>query len=349
MFRTFRYEIGLLIAVLVFQHSAIADNSHSNDPQRQVAQGGTTAPITPPETKPVVTETQTKKSEVVSTRLDDVRIDEIESNFISVTVTNCPPSNLRGQSLCQGNVMTLAVSSDLRPELKSYKTGDHLRIDTDGKNLLSLGIRTLEVSCARRWLVLAISFGGLFGLTALLVRGNPLKLAIGLDGRYSNSQFQIALWFWVVIATYLAVVYLRAEKTQWEFFGAVNIPQNLLLLSGMSGLTFAGARGITAQKVNAIPAGQPNPKALVAGKPANLWANLIQNDQGQFDIGDFQMLLVTLLAVGMYLALVFHFLGTIEARATVDLPNVDTTILGSFGLGQGAYLAKKAAGNLGTS
>ena len=82
---------------------------------------------------------------------------------------------------------------------------------------------------------------------------------------------------------------------------------------------------------------------------ANLWKDFVKNDKDQFDLGDCQMLVVTLLAVGMYLALVFHFLGTIEARAGVDLPNVDSTILASFGLGQGAYLAKKAAGNAATS
>jgi len=59
------------------------------------------------------------------------------------------------------------------------------------------------------------------------------------------------------------------------------------------------------------------------------------------------MLIITLLATGMYLVLVFNFLGSLDLRATVDLPNVDTTILATFGLGQGAYLAKKAAGNLG--
>jgi hypothetical protein len=38
-----------------------------------------------------------------------------------------------------------------------------------------------------------------------------------------------------------------------------------------------------------------------------------------------------------------HFLGVLEARASVSLPDVDGTVLAMFGVGQGAYLAKKAS------
>ena len=159
----------------------------------------------------------------------------------------------------------------------------------------------------------------------------------------------MAVWFWVLISTYLAVVYLRVSQAGWEICGAVNIPQNLLLLSGMSALTFGGAKGITTAKANAaITAGHANPEDP-AGVHENFWTNLVQNDVGVFDIGDFQMLMVTFLAVGMYFALIFHFSGAIAATASIHLPDVDTTILASFGLGQGAYLTKKAVGNAGTS
>lgn len=77
--------------------------------------------------------------------------------------------------------------------------------------------------------------------------------------------------------------------------------------------------------------------------------NLVQNDLGGFDFGDFQMLVVTLLAIAMYLILILHFLSSIEFRTTVTLPDVDSTVLAAFGLGQGAYLAKKAAGDVGTT
>jgi hypothetical protein len=332
--------LGLFSVLCALSYSARAKTPQISNPHPSVA----TSPATPG-----ASGADTTKTPPATKRLDDARIDNLDSNFASVTFADCPLAPAKGHSECNGDVLTLAVNANLRPELKTFKKGDHLRIDTDGTNLLSLGIRTLNVRVRTRILVIGIALTGFFLLTTLITRGHPFQLIIGRDGRYSNSQFQMAIWFWVALSTYLAVVYLRLAVAGWGFFGLVNIPQNLLLLSGMSGLTFGGARGITTGKMNAIPAGQPNPKALPAGQRANFWTDLIENDIGQFDIGDFQMLMVTLLAVGMYFALVFHFLGAIEARAAVKLPDIDTTILASFGLGQGAYLAKKAAGNPGTS
>jgi hypothetical protein len=61
------------------------------------------------------------------------------------------------------------------------------------------------------------------------------------------------------------------------------------------------------------------------------------------------MFVVTLLAVGMFLASVFHYLSFIQTQNPSRLPDVDTTILAAFGLGQGAYLTKKAVGDVGKS
>jgi hypothetical protein len=245
--------------------------------------------------------------------------------------------------------MTLAVGEALRPELKALQKFDHVTIDTDGKTVSSIGIRQISVPPYLPSLVLGITAAFFFLLTTLLTWGHPLKLIIGQDGRYSNSKFQLAIWFWIVLSTYLAFVYLRVSQAGWEFFDSVDIPKNLLLLSGMSALTFGGAKGITTSKANAaIGAGNPNPKNP-AGVHENFWTDLVQNDVGAFDIGDFQMLMVTLLAVGMYIALTLNFLEMIAATASATLRDVDTTILASFGLGQGAYLTKKAVGNAGTS
>jgi hypothetical protein len=120
-----------------------------------------------------------------------------------------------------------------------------------------------------------------------------------------------------------------------------------LALSGISGLTFAGAKGITANK-----AANPPPVALNAvvpnGKRNNIkaattsLADLLKDDNGNYDFGDFQMLIMTLIAVTSYTIIAYHFLGVLEARASVSLPDVDGTVLAMFGVGQGAYLAKKA-------
>jgi hypothetical protein len=281
-----------------------------------------------------------------SKELGNARLDDIAANSLSFTATDCPAT-------CSGPALTVMVRDTiLQKDLKNYKKGDHVTIDVvSGSNetvLQAIRIRSLPVSQAMRFLVLVVAALACFIVTVLVTRFHPLSLIVGQDNRYSNSKFQMALWFGVVVTTYIATVYLRVSQAGWEFLNGVNIPENLLLLSGMSALTFGGAKGITTAKVQeATSAGVTNPKP--AAPAPNLLNDLFQNDANRLDFGDFQMIIVTLLAVSVYLVLVGHFLAAIEFRKVVDLPNVDTTILATFGLGHGAYLTKKAVGNVGTS
>lgn len=280
-----------------------------------------------------------------SSPLSNARIDDIASDFTSITVTDCSPA-------CTGKAQTISVlDTATQKEVKNFKKNDHVSLqvanDKDKTVLQTISVVTVAVSSGKRILVLLACFAACLLLTALLTRFHPLRLVIGQDGRYSNSKVQMALWFSVVIVAYAATAYLRFTEAGSDFLGGVNIPQNLLLLSGLSALTFGGAKGITTSKVDsALQAGLQNPKTSTT--TPSFW-NLVQNDFGMFDIGDFQMFFITLLAIGMFLVLIFNFLGAIEMRKIVTLPDLDTTILAAFGLGQGAYLAKKAAGNPGQS
>lgn len=216
---------------------------------------------------------------------------------------------------------------------------------------------------ASRFLILVLCVLTLLALATAVTKGSPLQFIVGMDNRYSNSKFQVALWFWVLISSYMAVVVFRVWTAggNLDFLGGVSIPQNLLVLSGLSALTYGGAKAITTAKANAAmnPAA-PDPET--AAPPANVdpkhslqpgqerfFRDLVQNDFGGFDFGDFQMLVATLLAVVMYLMLVYHFLSSPDPTKMTRLPDVDTTVLATFGLSQGAYLTKKAAGNIGTS
>ncbi len=233
---------------------------------------------------------------------------------------------------------------------------------------------------AREWATLGSTIA-CFLLYWVFSGFHPTKLIISEDNRYSNSRFQMALWFFVLITTYIAALWLRIWVAGWAFIGGVNIPQNILLLSGMSAFTFAGAKAITGSKT-AVP-GAAGQKAS-SGEAPNFFRDLTHNDgivavpgqpavaaqsavpgqpavvatpavpaqytvPPQFDFGDFQMLIVTLIAVATYIVLVFNFFGTVEYSKIVSLPDVDTTLLATFGLGQGAYLTKKAVGNVGTA
>lgn len=202
---------------------------------------------------------------------------------------------------------------------------------------------------------------------------HPLGLIVGEDNRYSNSKFQVALWFFVLITTYIATFALRAEE---GLIGQIGIPEHLLLLSGMSAFTYAAAKGITTSKVNdAQSRGIADPKNTAASP--SLLKNLTHDDgmtsdavavvpagivpgaapvallnpgrPPSLDLGDTQMIIVTLLAVAAYLYATLHFMGNsaLLNAPTTKLPDVDSTILSIFGIGQGAYITKKAVGNVG--
>jgi hypothetical protein len=199
---------------------------------------------------------------------------------------------------------------------------------------------------------------------------HPLRLIVGVDNRYSNSQFQVALWFFVVITSYIATFGLRWMS---GVIGGIDIPQHLLLISGMSALTYGAAKGITTSKVNdALSQGMPTPKPSATAP--SLLKDLTHNDLTPtqppaqaaqdglnapaplpaptgLDLGDTQMVVVTLLAVVTYLINFYYFLGAqnFGSPGVVTLPDADATILSIFGLGQGAYLVKKAVGNAGQS
>jgi len=229
--------------------------------------------------------------------------------------------------------------------------------------------------------------------------GKPVHgFLLGADGRYSNSKFQMALWFGAVMMIYLATIILRARIWGLDFLYGVEIPANLLALSGLSALSFGGAKAITTIKVDnaaqdavnkseqaARAADQANAAATQAkeanriGAPTevveahnraatvaastekkladeataaqnpkpqgtpNIFADLLQNDKGDPDIGDFQMIFISLLAAITFVIVGYNFLGTIVQSAHVNLPDVDTALLSGFGLGHGAYLIKKIA------
>ncbi len=271
----------------------------------------------------------------------NARVDSINVDMKHLTLTVC-------NSECSGKQVTLTVPEEQAHLLKGLQTNDRVTVASDEKSgLQSLVLTGRQVDKEHRFLVFSCALIACILMGTLLTWWHPLKLVIGEDGRYSNSKFQMAMWFCLVLASYLSMVVLRVSRVGWDLLGGINIPNNLLLLSGMSSLTFAGAKGITTAKIDAaLAGGQQNPKP--SGVP-NFWKDLLQNDSGAFDFGDFQMFVVTLLAIGMYAVTFLHALQIIAISRTTALPDIDTTILAAFGLGQGAYLTKKAVGKAGTS
>jgi len=215
------------------------------------------------------------------------------------------------------------------------------------KILQTIGLKRASITTQTAAGVMLIGIGGFLLIAALLLNaGRFLKaerfklraLVIGADNRTSNSKTQAAIWFGVVISSYLATLLERIWHGGWAYVGGIDIPQNLFILSGISAGTFAGAKLVTA---NRVASGTPKPEANAASL-----RDLFANDSGRFDLGDFQMFAWVLLAAGVYLLQMIAFLKTLPLSASVSLPDVDSTLLSFFGIGQGAYLAKKGFGEV---
>ena len=258
----------------------------------------------------------------------------------------------------------------VRAQLKDrFQFGDRLTITFTKGAVEQVGPETVSITDTDRILVLGgfLAVHLVFGF--LLLGRNFKRLLIGHDNRYSNSKCQMVLWFGVLAITYLSATFLRwAASGYWpEFAGGVNMPKNLLLLSGLSVFSFGAAKGITANKQAAATAAEdaaaagcppapcppapgaplppPPPPIKVPATQPQFVRDLLCDDAGNPDIGDYQMMAVTAMAIGVYLTQILGFLGSIQLMHQVTLPDVDSTILATFGLGQGAYLVKKHLGD----
>lgn len=247
-----------------------------------------------------------------------------------------------------GATTKFTVGAGLVTKLAHTEKGDLVVVHEDGAAVTAIDSITRHVSGWHRLLALGIALLCLLVAAAIATRGRPQRFMIGVDNRYSNSQSQLVFWFGAVAIVYAATVALRIVVLGWDYVGGVDMPTNLIALTGLSAFSFGGAKVVTVAKVNAAATQYPNVRAKASAPAPRLMADLVQNDSGQADLGDFQMILVTLVAVAIFLLTAFHFLGALElATPTTTLPDVDTGLLASFGIGQGAYLVKKAAGNLG--
>jgi|HubBroStandDraft_5_1064220.scaffolds.fasta_scaffold74446_1 hypothetical protein len=198
------------------------------------------------------------------------------------------------------------------------------------------------VSPTKRVSMMALFAALLVVVAAAATGGRPWRFLIGVDNRYSNSQCQLALWFGAVSTVYATTVALRVMEFGWDYLGNVAIPAHVAALTGLSALTFGGAKIITVQKVDTAAQAGLAPAKSTALKP-HLLTDLFVNDKGAADLGDFQMILITVVAVIIFMLTALHQLGTLFSGQAYSLPDIDTSLLTSFGIGQGAYLVKKAA------
>lgn len=254
---------------------------------------------------------------------------------------------------------TLAVEDKtVRATLATFQPLDQVEIEEQPVGILAaVHIRRVGLSVLRRLAAMASSLLLLLLVCKLFVGRGPLlrRLLVGEDNRYSKSKVQVVIWFGAVSVAYLSTVWFRMRLGDPWLIGGVDVPQNLLILSGISALSFVAAKGITsnaqsradaaataAAAGNPAPAGSPPPPPKRRAAAPAFFSDLVNDDAGNPDIGDFQVVLVTLLAVVLFLVQTFAFLQVVELRAAVSIPDVDPTLLAIFGLGHATYVAKKA-------
>ena len=263
------------------------------------------------------------------------RIESIAADQSSLQVQCNSPSDSKP--------ITISVKKpELQAILQRFSSGDFVNPDYDMANeLKNLSVATSRVDGLIPLFTLVGTGLLLYGITFLIILGtrkNLNHIFVGQDKRLSNSKSQMAIWFFVLLIGYISLSFLRVIYGDLGLIGGIGIPQNLLLLSGVSALTYAGAKIITQSQVDSKPGSKRD-----AERGETSLANFVTDDDGNTDFGDLQMTMITLLAVVVYLFQLFNFLGVLKLYKSVTLPDVDTTILSIFGLSQGAYLAKKAA------
>jgi Putative Ig domain/Bacterial Ig-like domain (group 2) len=262
-------------------------------------------------------------------------------------------NNTKTATVPNSNLKTFTDKSKL---IGNIQIGDEVFIQTSGTDTATItGVSLRHNKPSGFWIplgvMLTVALSLLIALHAFFGSNEPklnwknfgsgfTQLCVGKDGRLSNSQTQIAVWFFTVITSLLTILIFRITYTHFRYANGIGIPESLLVLSGLSTIVFVGARAATEAQVQS----NPNSKtSLEPPKKASIY-DLFTNDQGTFELADFQMIVVTVVAVLTYLLAFQAYLEVIPFKAATQLPDVTGTVLALFGLGQGAYLIRKISG-----
>ncbi|MEA2720244.1 MAG: hypothetical protein QOJ39_2108 [Candidatus Eremiobacteraeota bacterium] len=178
---------------------------------------------------------------------------------------------------------------------------------------------------------------------------NPLRLALGDDGRLSTSKFQFLMWTVPVVFVFATLMFARNGQI-------ANVPPNVLVALGFSLSTVVGAKGITVsyKAANRIVKsdGARDARGNLLPAPVLHPGDLFENDRGQPDLTKAQMLAWTVVAIADFLYNFFvHFTCYVDTAPPTDatcvsamrnnFPDIDTALMVLMGLGQGTYLAGK--------
>jgi hypothetical protein len=180
---------------------------------------------------------------------------------------------------------------------------------------------------------------------------NAKNMILGKDGRLSTSKFQAALWTFAVLFALFSLFYgfvivqlfggllgfgwaesLEQPLGQgFDDFLGHDLDETYLLLLGFPFAAAITSKGIVAEKVasGTIVKAEKDP-----AEGGSSLAELVSDDDGNSDLGDFQYLLFNLLAIGYFL---LQFLSDPGS----GLPSMPDTLVGLTGVAAATFVAKK--------
>jgi hypothetical protein len=177
--------------------------------------------------------------------------------------------------------------------------------------------------------------GGIAGTTTGPRRG-MYYLVIGEDGRVSTSKLQLVLWTYAV-----AYVFLSAIVQGVDVITMATIQTQYLFLLGIPAAGAAGASLITSQKVESGQLAKPSVEDTGGEKavtdppgPIQGLGQVVTDDQGRGDIGDFQYFIFNLVALAFFFEKLF-------TSGVANLPVIPDTLVALTGASALAYLTKK--------
>lgn len=182
-----------------------------------------------------------------------------------------------------------------------------------------------QATSATRWAIVACVVVVLIP-AALLAR----DVVVGKDQRLSTSKTVAAVWTCLIAAAFLGLVVaqLLGHPQALDAMAHSGLAgQYGLLIGGPLGAAIV-AKGIVGRQVAEDPAAKSVGEGPSAGQ-------LIQDDAGDTDLGDFQYVLFNLVAI-------VYFVATLLQHPTAGLPHIPDVLLGLTSVSAAGYVTKKA-------
>ena len=235
--------------------------------------------------------------------------------------------------------------------------------------IAAIAVAELVKNPAWAWLLTAAALLVFCAGIGYGVSGHFNGLVIDNRNRVSLSKLQASAWSVLVLSALLAAAIARIKLNLADPI-AVDIPQNLLAVMGISATSLVATPVLLSLKSNeAAPPGQAQRTALMLGDdPKNLvstgkiyarnspddaqWLDIFRGEEvsnaATPDLSKLQQFLITVVALTIYAIQLWHLFGTnppAQAGTTFmgSLPSFTPNMAWLIGISHAGYLAYKAA------